>query len=307
MVFNSGSMLGRVIVVTGANAGIGKATTLGLANMGATLVMVCRSRKRGEAALADIKRKSGRNSISLFLADLSSQASIRKLARDLEDRYPAIHVLINNAAIITRKRILTEDNLELQFAVNHLAYFLLTNLLLDRLKDSAKARILSVTSEVHKVATLDFNDLQSEGTYRPNYVYAQTKLANLFFTYELARRLEGTGVTCNCVHPGIIRTNLLAEYMRIPESLKTIYLRIPRWLRLVKRMRGGSVEEGARALLYLAASPEVDGISGRYFQEQREVKSSQGSYDKESAERLWKSSLELVGLQETTLKNLWNG
>lgn len=274
-------------MVTGANAGIGKATALGLAKMGASVVMVCRSKERGEAALHETKRKTGNDSITLLLADLSSQTSIRQLAADFKAQYPSLHVLINNAGIIPRERTMTVDGLEMQFAVNHLAYFLLTNLLLDALKASAPARVVNVASMVHQGATINFADLQSERNYNRTRVYAWTKLANVLFTYELARRLEGTQITVNCLHPGMIATNMLTDYMGIPRSL-----------RAAKRIMGASPARGARTSLYLATSPEVEGVSGQYFVQRKPAQSSRVSYDSTLAGRLWRVSAELSGLAE---------
>ena len=280
---NTGPMAGKTCILTGANTGIGKATALGLAKMGATVVMVCRSLERGEAAMAEIKRGSGNDSVSLLLADLSSRAAIHRLAADFKAKYPNLHVLINNAGIIPKKRTVAEDGLETQFAVNHVAYFLLTNLLLDQLKASAPSRIINVSSQVHNGASIDFDDLQSERSYSPTRVYGWTKLANVLFTYELAHRLEGTRVTVNCLHPGTVATNMLADYM-------------PGGLRFMAKMIGVSSEEGARTSLFLATSPEVEGVSGKYFVNQGAVHSSKASYDKTAARRLWQVSAELTGL-----------
>ncbi|MEE8152584.1 MAG: SDR family oxidoreductase [candidate division NC10 bacterium] len=280
---NTGPMAGKTCILTGANTGIGKATALGLAKMGATVVMVCRSLERGEAAMAEIKRGSGNDSVSLLLADLSSRAAIHRLAADFKAKYPNLHVLINNAAIIPKKRTVAEDGLETQFAVNHVAYFLLTNLLLDQLKASAPSRIINVSSQVHNGASIDFDDLQSERSYSPTRVYGWTKLANVLFTYELAHRLEGTRVTVNCLHPGTVATNMLADYM-------------PGGLRFLAKRIGVSSEEGAQTSLFLATSPEVEGVSGKYFVNQGAVHSSKASYDKTAARRLWQVSAELTGL-----------
>lgn len=280
---NTGPMAGKTCILTGANTGIGKATAFGLAKMGATVVMVCRSLERGEAAMAEIKRGSGNDSVSLLLADLSSRAAIHRLAADFKAKYPNLHVLINNAGIIPKKRTVAEDGLETQFAVNHVAYFLLTNLLLDQLKASAPSRIINVSSQVHNGASIDFDDLQSERSYSPTRVYGWTKLANVLFTYELAHRLEGTRVTVNCLHPGTVATNMLADYM-------------PGGLRFLAKMIGVSSEEGAQTSLFLATSPEVEGVSGKYFVNQGAVHSSKASYDKTAARRLWQVSAELTGL-----------
>ena len=279
------SMAGKVCMVTGANSGIGKATALGLANIGATVVMVCRSQQRGEAALTEIRQKSNSDRIFMLLADLASQTSIRGLAEDFKSQYSALHVLINNAGIIPRKRQETVDGFETQFAVNHLAPFLLTNLLLDVLKSSAPARIVTVTSDMHRGATINFDDLQSVGSYRPVRVYSQTKLANVLFTYELARKLQGTKLTANCLHPGMVATKLLADGIGIPRPLKS-----------TTKLIGSNPEKGAKTSIYLAASREVEGVSGKYFVKQKAVESSKISYDQGVASRLWKQSAELTGL-----------
>ena len=278
-------MRGKACMVTGANAGIGRATALGLARTGATVVMVCRNTDRGQEALAWVQQESGNSSVRLLLADLSSQASIHRLATDFKALYPALHVLINNAGIIPRRRILTEDGLETQFAVNHLAYFLLTALLLDVLKAGAPARIINVSSQLHGRAPLDFDDLQSERSYNRVLVYARTKLANVLHSYELARMLEGTGVTANCLHPGVVATNLLADATGLPRAI-----------RFAVRVVRASPEAGARTSLYLATSTEVEGVTGKYFARQRAVPSSKASYDQPAARRLWRISEELTGL-----------
>ena len=279
-------MTGRVCLVTGANAGIGRATAIGLARMGATVVMVCRSRERGESAQTEIAADSGSQDIDLLIADLSSQGSVRKLARTFTSKYSQLHVLINNAGAITRRRRLTVDGLETQFAVNHLAPFLLTNLLLDILKESAPSRIVTVSSQVHSKSPLDFDDLRSDREYTASQVYRKTKLANILFTYELARRLEGTGVTANCLHPGVIATKLLDDYMGgshdagfgSGESL------------------GDSPEEGAAAVRHVATSPDIGSISGKYFYDYAVRETAPVTYDEEHARQLWDISADLTGL-----------
>jgi NAD(P)-dependent dehydrogenase (short-subunit alcohol dehydrogenase family) len=278
-------MAGKICMVTGANAGIGKATALGLANIGATVAMVCRSQERGEAALTEIKEQSSSDHISLLVADLASQGEIRRLAENFKGHHSALHVLVNNAGIIPRRRELTVDGFETQFAVNHLAPFLLTNLLLDILKASAPARIVTVASDMHRGATINFDDLQSEGSYRPLRVYSRTKLANVLFTYELARRLQGTSITANCLHPGVVATKLLADGMGMPRALRS-----------TTRLIGTKPEKGAETSIYLAASAEVEGISGKYFVKQKAVESSKDSYDENLARRLWQVSAELTGI-----------
>jgi NAD(P)-dependent dehydrogenase (short-subunit alcohol dehydrogenase family) len=272
-------MNGKVCVVTGANAGIGRATALGLAQWGATVIMVCRDRARGEAAWAEIRQQSGNDRVDLLLADLSVQAEIRRLAAEINAGYGELHVLINNAAVIPQQRRETADHLEMQFAVNHLAYFLLTNLLLEKLTASAPARIVNVASQVHASGVIDFGDLQATRNYRPSQVYANSKLANVLFTYELARRLKGSGVTVNCLHPGVVATNLLNDYMGVPHG---------------QRDRGVAASKGAQTSLYLATSPEAAAVSGRYFVNQEAVRSSASSYDEALARRLWQVSAELT-------------
>src|ERR671912_2543455 len=197
----------KVCMITGATSGIGKATVMGLASIGASVVMVGRDRGRGEAALAEIKEGSSNASVDLMLADLSSQQEIHRLADEFKEAYPRVDVLINNAGEIRSKRVTTADGLEMTFAVNHLAYFLLTNLLLDLLMASAPSRIVNVSSGDHSNGAIDFDDLQGQKGYKGARAYSQSKLANVLFTYELARRLKGTGITANCLHPGVVRTN----------------------------------------------------------------------------------------------------
>jgi NAD(P)-dependent dehydrogenase (short-subunit alcohol dehydrogenase family) len=276
-------MSGKICMVTGANTGIGKATALGLAQMGATVVMVCRNRERGEVAQTEIQMLSGNPEVGLLLADLASQAAIRQLIADFKSRYTALHVLINNAGTIPRERTITADGIETQFAVSHLAYFLLTNLLLEVLITSAPARIINVASMLHQFATINFDDLQSERSYDSRAVYNQTKLANVLFTYELARRLKGTKVTVNCLHPGVTATKLLEDYA-------------PQPLGFLMKIIGVSSEKGARTSLYLATSPEVAGVSGKYFVNQKAVPSSRISYDEAVARKLWQVSEALTGL-----------
>ena len=274
-------MEGKVCLVTGASAGIGTATALGLAERGARVVIVSRDGERGRAAQAEIKRHSGSELIDLLLADLSSQAEIRRLAAEFKDQHDHLHVLVNNAAIVPLRRQETADGLEMQFAVNHLAYFLLTYLLLHVLKSSAPARIVNVSSQTHQWGAIDFDDLQGERSYDPQAAYAQSKLANVLFTYELARRLAGTGVTANCLHPGVIRTKLSANYAGRQGAAEASPAELAR---------------GAQTSLYLATSPEVEGVGGKYFVNQREVRSSAASHDQRLAQSLWQVSAELTRL-----------
>jgi NAD(P)-dependent dehydrogenase (short-subunit alcohol dehydrogenase family) len=282
---HGGVMGEKVCLITGATSGLGKATVTGLANMGASVVMVGRDRGRGEAALAEIKEKSANASVDLMLADLSSQEDIRRLADNFKEAYPQLDVLVNNAGVIRSKRITTADGLETTFAVNHLAPYLLTNLLLDVLKANAPSRIVNVASGDHKNGTIDFDDLQGEKGYKGARAYSQSKLANVLFTYELARRLEGTGVSANCLHPGVVGTNLGSG---VTGALGfTVRALTP----LMK-----SPEKGAETSVYLASSPEVEGSSGGYFVKKAEARSSDVSHDQRIARRLWEVSAELTNL-----------
>jgi NAD(P)-dependent dehydrogenase (short-subunit alcohol dehydrogenase family) len=263
---------------------------MGLANLGASVVIVGRDRDRGEAALADIKEGSANASVDLMLADLSSQEDIRRLADNFKDAHPRLDVLINNAGLFRTERITTADGLEMTFAVNHLAYFLLTNLLLDVLKASAPSRIVNVASGEQRNGTIDFDDLQGEKGYKGPKAYSQSKLATVLFTYELARRLEGTGISANCLHPGAgVRTNF-------GSGVSGVFGFMVRALRPFMI----SPEKGAETSIYLASSPEVEGLSGGYFVKKAEARSSDVSYDERIARRLWEVSAELTNLPVKT-------
>jgi NAD(P)-dependent dehydrogenase (short-subunit alcohol dehydrogenase family) len=273
-------MRGKVAMITGANAGMGKEIALALGGMRATVVMVNRDRARGEAARAEVESKTGNHEVELLLADLSSQQSIRALVSDFEARHNRLNVLVNNAGITLAKRTETADGLEAVFATNHLAAFLLTNLLLSVLKASAPSRVVTVSSAAHSMGKIDFEDLQSVNGYNEIRAYNASKLANVLFTYELARRLAGTGVTANVVEPGFVKTNL----------------RVPFPFSLFSFMRG-SAANGAKPTVFLAASSEVDGVSGSFFSQKGvATKSSAPSYDTEAGRRLWTVSAELTNL-----------
>jgi NAD(P)-dependent dehydrogenase (short-subunit alcohol dehydrogenase family) len=269
----------KVYLVTGANAGIGRATAERLAETGGTVVLLCRSLARGEEARRAIVAKTGNPRVELLIADLSSQRQIRAVAAEFRARHDRLDVLINNAAVLTRERRLTEDGLELQFAVNHLAPFLLTQLLLDLLKRSSPARIITVSSEAHREGRIDVADLQGARSYRGLRAYRQSKLANILFTRELSRRLKGSGVTANAAHPGAVATRLLFTGWRIARLVRP-FLRKP--------------ARGAEPSVYLALSPEVAGVSGRYFVDHRPVEPSSRACDPEAAKRLWEISVELT-------------
>ena len=278
------TMNGRVCLVTGSNSGIGKAAAVGLAKLGATVVIVSRNRSKGEAALAEIRNKSGNQNVELMVADLSSLQSVRDLARDFATKYRQLHVLVNNAGIFLPKRVVTIDGLETTFATNHLGHFLLTMLLLDTLKASAPSRIINVTSEAHRRNKIDFEDLQGEKKYSGYRAYGRSKLANILFTYELARRLEGTGVTANTLHPGVVRTGFgkdLGGFMAVGVRILAPFM-----------MSSG---KAAKAEVRLASAPELENVSGKFFKKGKEAKSSAESYNAEAARRLWEVSEELTG------------
>jgi NAD(P)-dependent dehydrogenase (short-subunit alcohol dehydrogenase family) len=281
-------MKNRVCMITGANAGIGRATASGLAQQGATVVMVCRNRDLGAAAQDAIKRESGNQAVDLLVADLSSQAAVRQLVADFRARYPHLHVLINNAGIAPVRRSVTVDGIESTFAVNYLAPFLLTNLLLDELKAGAPARVVNVAGDFHRKATIQFDDLMSEQAYNGIRANNQAKLALILFTYELARRLEGSGVTANCLHPGATATDGPLNDPDLSWFSGAMY-------RLV-RVFFQKPEQGAATSIYLASSPEVADVTGKYFIKQRPVASSPESYDMAMAQHLWEVSSQLVGL-----------
>lgn len=271
-------------LITGATSGIGLETARGLAARGAQLFIVARSAARGEPVRAALAAQA-RAPIELLTADLSRQDDVRRLAEDVRARAPRLRLLINNAGVLTRTREVTADGLETQFAVNHLAPFLLTNLLGDLLRAGAPARIVNVASQVEGMGRIDFDDLQRERHYDPIGAYTQSKLANVLFTYELARRLKGTGVTANCLHPGVIATKLVdAFYNRTGPA------------RLLSRLRFDKPASGAAAVLHVATAPDLDGVTGRYFHEATPQASSAASYDEALARRLWEISARLTGV-----------
>ena len=281
----AGPMRGRTVIVTGASSGIGKATAIGLAKLGATVVMACRDKTRGEAALAEVRASSKSPSACVMTLDLASQDSVRKFAQDFSAQFQRLDVLVNNAGVMVSKREFTPDKIVTTFAVNYLSHFLLTNLLLGKLKSSAPSRIINVTSAVHREAHINFGNLQEKKGYKQFKSYAQSKLATVLFTYELAKRLRGTGVTANCVHPGTVATNLgrqdpgfLGAFMK----LTTAFLATP--------------EEGAKTPVYLASAPALVQVTGKYFVNMSEQASSPESYDEAEARRLWKESEKLTKL-----------
>lgn len=274
-------MNGKICLITGASSGIGKSAALALARMGASIVMAGRDRERTEKARAEVVRESGNDRVEIVLCDLSSQAEIRRMADEFAAGYGKLDVLINNAAIVPATRTVTTEGIETQFAVNHLAYFLLAGLLMDPLKAAAPSRIVNVASGMHFRACLDFGNLQAEKSYKPMAHYSLTKLLNVCFTYELAGRLEGTGVTVNALSPGFTATNLGRDFS--PFS------------RFVMRRMAKKPEKGAATVVYLASSPEVAAMSGGYYHSGKAAKSSAPTYDREILRQVWEISEKMTG------------
>jgi NAD(P)-dependent dehydrogenase (short-subunit alcohol dehydrogenase family) len=277
-------MSGRTVLVTGATGGIGKATALGLARMGAHVAITGRHHGRTEAAAREIQAVGGQ--VDLFVADLSSQSQLRHLAEEVLQRLPRIDVLVNNVGGFWNTRHVTEDGYERTFALNHLAPFLLTTLLLDRLQHSTAARVVTVSSNAHAMGRMDFDNLQGERSYSGAKAYNQSKLANVLFTYELARRLRETTVTANALHPGVVRTGFGAED---PASVQ-------RYLIPIVRPFMKSPTQGAVTSIHVASAPELRHVSGRYFANRTEKKSAQRSYDQVDAAQLWHVSTKMVHL-----------
>jgi retinol dehydrogenase 14 len=280
-------LAGRTVLVTGGTSGIGRATALGLASMGARLAITGRDRDRTEDAAREI-RAAGGGLVDVFVADLSSQAQVRRLADEVLGALPRIDVLVNNVGGYWNTRHVTPDRLERTFALNHLAPFLLTNLLLDRLTQSAPARVVTVASNAQAMGRIDFDDLQGERGYSGARAYNQSKLANVMFTYELARRLAGCGVTANALHPGVVSTSFGAEDPGGAQRLMVPFMR--------PFMK--TPTQGAATSIHLASSPDLDTVTGRYFANSKPKKSSDRSYDEAVAARLWQVSADLVGLTQ---------
>jgi retinol dehydrogenase-12/retinol dehydrogenase-13 len=274
-------MSGKVSIVTGANSGIGLETAAGLVNLGATVVLACRDEAKAASAIKTLDSRGGRGKGLAMRLDLASQESIRDFARAFQQKFDRLEVLVNNAGLMPRARQLTKDGFEMQFGVNHLGPFLLTTLLLDLLKKSTPSRIVVVSSTMHKWSTINFEDLQGEKKYHYGRAYGQSKLANVMFTCALARRLEGSGVTVNCLHPGGVRTNFVRDLSRPMRALYALGLTL-------------TPAQGARTSVYLASSPEVSGVSGRYFAKSKPARPSKLSQDIGAQERLWQISERLT-------------
>ncbi|MBC7474550.1 MAG: SDR family oxidoreductase [Candidatus Sericytochromatia bacterium] len=278
----------KICIVTGANSGIGKVTALEIAKMGATVIMVCRSKEKGEKALEEVKNISNNKNVELMLCDFASQKSIRDFAEQFKSKYKSLHILVNNAGLIISDKSITKDGIESTFAINHLGYFLLTNLLLDLLKSSEPSRIVNVSSDGHKIGHIDFDDLNYEHKkYSSMKAYCDSKLANILFTKELSKRLKGTNVTANCLHPGAINSNFaynmtgfMGNIVKLIKPLLNIVLT--------------TVEKGAETQIFLATSPEVEGVTGEYFSKKRIASTNNEAKDKNVAERLWQVSEDMV-------------
>jgi NAD(P)-dependent dehydrogenase (short-subunit alcohol dehydrogenase family) len=278
------NMEGKNCIITGANSGIGYATAIGLAKLNANVIMVCRNLERGETAQKEIIEKTGNKHVDLLFCDLSSFDSIRNFATEFKAKYQNLHVLINNAGVMLSKRELSVDGFEMNFAVNFLAPFLLTNLLLDTLKKCAPSRIINVDSAAHKYGSIDFEDLQGENKKRRFMgLYGDSKLALLLISYELSRRLEGTGVTLNTIHPGVVNTNLGVDRSKPKKGIVRRFFKSP--------------EKAAETSIYLASSSEVEGVTGKYFINKQQQKSSEDSYNEDNAKKLWDIALKMTGLK----------
>lgn len=286
---HSGPMAGRTVLVTGATSGIGRATAVGLATMGARLAITGRDRERTEDAAREFRAVGG-GQVDVFVADLSARSEVRRMAGEVLQRLPRIDVLVNNVGGYWNTRHVTADGLERTFALNHLAPFLLTALLLDRLKGSAPARVVTVSSNAHATGRIDFDDLQGERSYSGARAYNQSKLANVLFSYELARRLPATSVTANALHPGVVRTSFGGEDPGAAQRLLVPFIRP--FMKAPAR--------GAATSIYVASAPDLERVTGRYFADRKPKRSAKRSYDEAAAARLWQVSADLVGLTAPT-------
>ncbi len=277
-------------MITGSNSGIGKFTALELAKLGSHIIMVCRDYEKGTNTQREIMEKTGNSDIELFIADLASQSSIKEFVKRYKEKYKVLHILINNAGTMTKKWTATEEGNERTFAINHLGPFLLTNLLLDLLIAGAPSRIITVSSGLHHNGVIDFNDIQSKKKYGNLKAYSKSKLANILFTYELHDRLQSSGnldITANVVHPGFTRTSFGKEGLSLLQKIG---------LMVIHPIMAIPPQKGAETSIYLASSPEVKNISGKYFVKKEITDSSPKTYDRESQKRLWIISEQLTGI-----------
>ena len=276
-------MNGKICLITGATDGIGKETAIGLAKLGATIVVVGRNEAKTNAVVDDIKRISENSNIYFLIGDLSSQKQVRAVAHQFKEQFQRLDVLVNNAGGVFSDHRTTVDGIEYTLALNHLAYFLLTNELIDLLKNSAPSRIINLASQAQQGGRLDWNNLQGEKKYRPFGQYCFTKLANIMFTYELDRRMKGSSVTVNAVHPGVVSSGFGSTLGR---KMQVLYTYMRPFMR--------SAAKGAETVIYLASSQETAGISGKYYFDKKQIKSQKISYDESSAKRLWQISEQLI-------------
>ncbi|XP_060655202.1 retinol dehydrogenase 13-like isoform X1 [Drosophila nasuta] len=275
---------GKVVIVTGSNTGIGKETVLELARRGATVYMACRDKKRTDQARLEIIRETNNQNIFFRELDLASLDSIRKFVTGFKGEQDKLHILINNAGVMRCPRMLTKDGFEMQLGVNHIGHFLLTNLLLDVLKKSAPSRIVNVSSLAHTRGAININDLNSEKSYDEGSAYSQSKLANVLFTRELAKRLEGTGVTVNALHPGVVNTEL-GRHMKIFNTFFGRFILKGLLWPLLK-----TPKSGAQTTLYAAIDPELNGVSGLYFSDCKPKKMAPAAFDEKTGKLLWEES-----------------
>ena len=283
-------MGGKIVVITGGTGGIGKATATGLATLGARVGITGRDPARAEQAAADIRAASGNPAVDAFAADMTSQNELRQLAAVVLEAYPRLDVLVNNVGGFWAHRHSTADGLERTFALNHLAPFLLTNLLMDRLKASAPARVITVSSGAQSMGRIEFDDLQGARSYSGQRAYNQSKLANVMFTNELARRLHGTRVMANSLHPGVVRTNFGAE------DQAWFFTVISRVVRPLLK----TPAQGAQTPIYLASTPDLADVTGQFFTNGKPKRANRIAYDIDMTARLWLVSAELVGMTATT-------
>jgi len=286
-----GAMDGKIVLITGGTSGIGLYSALDIARLGAAVVIIGRNQEKCNGAVNWIRDQASNPSVDFLLADLSSQSQVRSVAHEFHERYDHLDVLINNAGGFFLRRTLSEDGIEMTFALNHLAYFLLTLLLMDLLKKSQGARVVSVSSGAHYNEHLDFGDLQLSRLYNPMRAYGRSKLANVLFAYELARRLNGTDITSNALTPGVVATD--------------IWKKVNRWLTpvlypYIQRV-GQTPLEGAQTSIYLATSSDVEGVTGKYYSYLKPVPSGSATYDIQAARQLWDTSLDMVGLEKSPI------
>ena len=282
-------MTGKTCLVTGATSGIGRATSLELAHMGANIVIAGRNPAKCAATAIEIREESRNPAVEYLVADLSSREQVRGLAEKFKERHERLDVLVNNAGALFMGRRYNAEGIEMTFALNHLSYFLLTNLLLDVLTASAPARVVNVASGTHQKANLNLDDVHDPGRYVGFRAYSRSKLCNVLFTYELARRLEGTGVTANALHPGLVASNIMTNNGPLGRVMNFFF-----------SLRGISVEAGAKTPVYAASSPLMEGVSGKYLVKKQPVRTSKRSYDESLAAALWELSAKLTGVPSTT-------